>query len=78
MSKQIPPVSDVKAELAALSHADVQELSRISGVPFTTIWKVRDGTTENPGMETVRKFWPHIDVVRDSVYRPTPAPTQAA
>lgn len=60
MSMQIPSVSDVKRGLESLSHSGVQELSRISGVPFTTIWKIRDGTTENPGMETVRKFWTHI------------------
>ena len=60
MSMQIPSVSDVKTKLESLSHASVQELSRISDVPFTTIWKIRDGTTGNPGMETVRKFWAHI------------------
>lgn len=60
MSMQIPPVSAVKRALEALSHAGVQELSRASDVPFTTIWKIRDGTTGNPGMETVRKFWVHM------------------
>lgn len=44
----------------ALSHSEVGELSRLSGVPFTTIWKIRAGVTWNPGMETVGNFWPHI------------------
>jgi len=60
MSMQIPPVSAVKQALETLSHAGVQELSKVSDVPFTTIWKIRDGTTGNPGMETVRKFWAHM------------------
>lgn len=60
MSIQIPLVSEVRAALESLSHAGVQELARVSGVPMTTIWKIRDGTTANPGMETVRKFWLHI------------------
>ena len=47
MNTQIPPVSVVKGALAALSHADMQELARVSSVPFTTIWKIRDGTTTN-------------------------------
>lgn len=60
MNTSIPPVSAVKEALENLSHAGVQELARASDVPFTTIWKIRDGTTVNPGMETVRKFWAHI------------------
>lgn len=61
MDIQIPPVSTVKAELEALSHASMQRLAAIAEVPFTTIWKIRDGTTGNPGLETVGKFWPHVE-----------------
>lgn len=74
MSMQIPPVSAVKEALEKLSHAGVQELSKVSDVPFTTIWKIRDGTTSNPGMETVRKFWAHIH----SVGGTAPSPEQQA
>jgi hypothetical protein len=66
MNIQIPPVAAVKASLLALSHAQVLELSRTSRVPFTTIWKIRAGTTENPGMDTVGKFWPHIEGVKQA------------
>lgn len=76
MSMQIPSVSDVKRGLESLSHAGVQELSRVSGVPFTTIWKIRDGTTENPGMETVRKFWTHIQGA-PATPQPTTEPASA-
>jgi len=42
----------------------------VSDVPFTTIWKIRDGTTSNPGMETVRKFWAHIHAVGGATSAP--------
>lgn len=41
----------------------MQELAKESGVPFTTLWKIRDGTTGNPGIETVRKFYPSTETV---------------
>lgn len=63
MVKQIPSAAEVRARLLALSYSQVQELSRLSGVPFNTLWNVRkgeEGGTSNPGIETVRKFMPHI------------------
>lgn len=64
MHTQIPPISDVQQKLKSLGHAEMHELSRASGVPFTTLWKIRDGVTKNPGIETVRVFLPHIDSSR--------------
>ena len=61
MNINLPPVAKVKAFLESLGHAKVQELAKESGVPFTTLWKIRDGTTVNPGIETVRKFYPAVD-----------------
>lgn len=58
MAVQIPSVDELQRLLSGLGHKEVQDLARDSGVPFTTIWKVKDGTTTNPGVETVRKFWP--------------------
>ncbi len=75
MSTSIPPVASIRDRLAGLSHAQVQQLSRQSSVPFTTIWKIRDGTTENPGMETVRKFWAHVEQME---LAPTPEPEARA
>lgn len=57
MSMHLPPVQELRASLEALTHAQVQKLSADSGVPFTTLWKIRDGTTTNPGIETVRRFY---------------------
>lgn len=60
MANQIPSAVELKTKLAPLGHKDVRELAQASGVPFTTLLKVKDGTTTNPGVETVRKFWPHL------------------
>lgn len=56
----IPSAADVRSRLTRLSHAQVKALAAASAVPFTTLWKVRTGETRNPGVETVRQFWPHI------------------
>lgn len=64
MQVQLPTARQVRAQLAELSHAQVQALSRASGVPFTTLWNVRSGTTKNPGIETCAQFLSHIDFVR--------------
>lgn len=60
MTSTIPAAKDIRAALEGLGHAQMHELSRLSSVPFTTLWKVRQGETENPGIETVRKFMPHV------------------
>jgi len=66
MKSSMPTVDEVKAALAALSHAQIQELAVLSGVPFMTLWNVRKGTTENPGLKTVNKFLPFVDRVADA------------
>lgn len=60
MKSNIPEIAAIKDDLQGLGHADMQELSKASGVPFTTLWKIRDGTTVNPGIETVRSFYPFM------------------
>lgn len=44
-----------------MNHADLQALADASLVPFPTLMKIRQGTTENPGIETVRRFLPVLD-----------------
>lgn len=60
MDMSLPSVDLVRAQLRMLSYAGVKQLANRSGVPFTTLWKIRDGTTANPGIETVRQFWPAL------------------
>lgn len=60
MQIEIPSAEEVRAALAGLSFGQMQELSRLSGVAFTTLWKVRNGETVNPRLESVRAFIGHI------------------
>lgn len=64
MNDAIPSAADVRAALLPLTLRQIERLSGLSGVPATTIYKVRLGETANPGIETVRKFLPHIDAAR--------------
>ena len=66
MEANIPAAVDLQAGLSELGHAQMQELSRLSGVPFTTLWKVRTGETANPGIETVRKFFPFVAAAKEA------------
>lgn len=63
MQAKIPSADEVRAALGSLSMAQVHELSRLSGVPWTTLRKIRDGETPNPRLETVRQFAPHVSSV---------------
>ena len=55
-----PSLDEVKARLGRLTLKELEEIAVISGVPFTTIYKIRRGETENPGIETVRRFLAHL------------------
>ena len=61
---EIPSASAVSERLVPLNYAQLEELSRLSGVPFHTLRKIRDRETENPRIDTVGQFWPHIDSVQ--------------
>ena len=61
MINVVPTVEQVRAALAALNYAQLDRLSALSGVPFHTLRKVRDGETQSPRLDTVAAFLPHID-----------------
>lgn len=46
-----------------LGHAQMQALSERSGVPFTTLWKVRNGKTKSPRLGAVHAFYPLINEI---------------
>ncbi len=56
MDTSIPSSEDVRQRLAPLRHAQLQALARASGVPFGTLWKIRSGDTQNPGIDTARSL----------------------
>lgn len=58
MAITIPPLTLVSARLKRLSEAQLKQLAEESGVPFGTLNKIKHGYTVNPGIETVRKFFP--------------------
>lgn len=60
MSTVIPSPSEVRAKLAPMTLAQLEQLATDSGVPFTTLVKVRNGQTENPRLETVHAIWPRL------------------
>lgn len=60
MDSYIPSAADLRAMLLALGHAQMQQMAARSGVPFTTLWKLRSGETDNPRLETVRSLLPHL------------------
>ena len=63
MPSVVPSVESIRLELLSLGHAEVQQLATLSRVPFSTIWKIRDGTTKNPGIATVGQFISHVEVI---------------
>jgi len=62
MKDAIPSAHQVMAALRPLSLAQVRDLSDRSGVPFRTLLNIRFSKTRNPGIETVRKFFPLLPV----------------
>jgi len=64
MSTDLPTVAAIRGELLPLGHAALKRLASLSGVPFGTLWKIRDGTTKNPGVETVGMFLPHVECAK--------------
>lgn len=64
MDVTIPSAADVREALAPLTLKQLEKLAELSGVPMHTIYKVKRGDTPNPGLETVRKFAPHIGTAK--------------
>ena len=61
MENMIPTSLQVRERLATLTYGQVTALARLSGVPLTTLWKVRNGDTQDPRIDTVAQFLPHIE-----------------
>jgi hypothetical protein len=57
MSTEIPSADEVSERLRPLRMGELRALAHQSGVPFRTLINIRLGVTENPGLETVRKFF---------------------
>lgn len=53
----------VRNKLHFFAVKDLQALSDASGIPFTTLLKIKNGVTSNPGIDTVNQFIGLIDSV---------------
>ena len=60
MDAPIPSADKVREMLKTLKLDGLERLGALSGVPVSTLYRIRSGTTPNPGIETVRKFMLHI------------------
>ena len=65
MDSTFPGIEEVREALSPLSLSQREALAKLSGVPFTTIYKIKRGETRNPGIETVGQFMPHVASVCD-------------
>lgn len=77
MSTSIPSAAEVRARLQSMKRSRMIELARSAGVPWTTLVKIRNGQTANPGVETVRAIWPELACV-DAPPAERAAPAKAA
>lgn len=64
MKKNLMTAADVRERLSPLNIKQVDRLSELSGVPPSTIYKIKMGKTGNPGIETVRQFLPFVTAAR--------------
>jgi hypothetical protein len=61
MATQLPSVEQVRDALQSLSPADLRLLAERSDVPLTTLLNIKGSDkARGPSLETVRKFWPHL------------------
>jgi hypothetical protein len=66
MKHDIPGADAIRGRLETMEPAQLRKLSELSGVSYYTLHKIARGITENPGIDTVRRFVPHIDAVRQA------------
>lgn len=84
MKTHIPALAEVVDRLKSLSETEISSLSSKSGVSRSTLWKIRYGITQNPGVETFRKIVAHLPRRRPVKEAPasasnmTPRPTPEA
>jgi predicted transcriptional regulator len=63
METTIPSAESVRSMLDGLTLKQLEGVAARSGVPFSTIYKIKRGETKNPGIETLRQFMPFIELI---------------
>lgn len=72
MNTVFPSVDDVRVRLQLLKDGEIYKVAQESGVPASTLWKIRCGATPNPGIETVRKFFHLLPANDQQAVEPVP------
>jgi predicted transcriptional regulator len=57
MSYNIPPTALIRRRLGLLTQAQLHQLASDTGVPYSTLVKIKYAETKNPGIETVAQFF---------------------
>ncbi len=61
MNASIPSGTEIKALLKPLGYAELREIARQAAMPVSTLYAIRDHVgAPNPGIDTVRRFWPYL------------------
>lgn len=50
-------LNEITKHLTACNHAGMHKLSKASGVPFHTIYKIKRGETKDPGVVTAQAIY---------------------
>jgi hypothetical protein len=56
----VPSIEDIRERLLHLDMRQLRALAADCALPWQTVYKIRIGTTDDPGLRTVRRLWPHL------------------
>lgn len=62
----LPNPEQLRAMMVGMNYAAMERLASVSGVPFHTIRKIRDGETRDPGLNTAHMLWPHLRLIAEA------------
>ena len=60
MDQTVPTAADVIGP-EPMTTAQLQRLAELSGCRFIRTLKIRQKETKNPRVNSVAKFWPHVE-----------------
>lgn len=57
-------IQRLQQSLAPMTMRELAELAQASGVPFTTLYKIKLGETLDPKLSTLTKLLPHLPALQ--------------
>ena len=64
MQNELPSGAEVAAALNDLGGMPLARLAKLTGSSLSTLHRIKHGKKPNPGIDTVRKFWPTVQTIR--------------